>query len=175
MRKHYWLHLVLESVFRRASPPPFIVPFASRAHSNAKPERPPRGVTLFELLLAIALLGGMAALVAPSMIAREARGNDLSAVVRSARSAAIARAEPLVLRVTADGAWSLRVLPPDDASALGAGVVTTPTEVALTLQLSPLGACMPLAPLPQSLAQWDVASCTAASWRHPSRRGGSGA
>lgn len=173
MRKYYWLHLLLESVFRRAnhrSVAP-IVPFALHARSKMEPLRMRRGVTLLELIVALALLGVMAALVAPAMIAPERRAPDVAGVIRSARSMAIARAQPLVLRVSDAGEWSLRPLPPNDAEALAAGHVSS-SDGPFALQLTPLGGCLPLTGLPPSLGGWDVASCIPARPRAATRGSG---
>ncbi len=150
------------------------MPFALLARSNTKLRTSRRGVTLLELIVALALLAVMASLVAPAMIAPARRTSDVAAVIRSARSAAIARAQPLVLRFSEGGEWSLRPLPPHDADALAAGLVTTP-KGAFALQLSPFGGCLPLAALPASLRAWDVASCTATQAPPAVRGAGGGA
>ncbi len=150
------------------------MPFALHSRSNTKLRTPRRGVTLLELIVALALLALMAALVAPAMIAPARRTSDVATVIRSGRSAAIARAQPLVLRFSEGGEWSLRPLPPHDADALATGLVTTP-EGAFSLQLSPFGGCLPLAALPPSLGAWDVASCTSTQARAAVRGAGGGA
>lgn len=150
------------------------MPFAHHVHSNTTLRSQRRGVTLLELIVALALVALMAALVAPAMIAPTRRTSDVAEVIRSARSAAIARAQPLVLRVSEEGAWSLRPLPPHDNDPVAEGRVTT-ADGAFALQLSPLGACLPLASLPPSLGAWDVASCTPARPRAARREAGGAA
>ncbi|MEP7380769.1 MAG: prepilin-type N-terminal cleavage/methylation domain-containing protein [Gemmatimonadota bacterium] len=126
-----------------------------------------RGVTLIELLVALVVLGGMVALVAPALTVPTPHDVGLTGVVRSARSAAIARAQPLALTVAASGDWSVRPLPPDDALVVAEGRLDRPLARSLRLQLSPLGACVPLTPLPAALVGWDAASCTAAPAMRP--------
>jgi prepilin-type N-terminal cleavage/methylation domain-containing protein len=169
------LHPALEPVFRRTFLPSLTVPFAVCRTLDPRRAQARRGVTLLELLVALVLLGGLVALVAPAMGAPGPRTSDVMTVVRAARSTAIARAEPLVLTVAVSGEWTLRSLPPDDQRAVAEGRVATRPERGVRLQLSPLGACVPLTPLPSSLAGWDAASCTpavGATFAVPSKRAG---
>ncbi|MCC6769873.1 MAG: prepilin-type N-terminal cleavage/methylation domain-containing protein [Gemmatimonadaceae bacterium] len=132
--------------------------------------RPPRqsppargGVTLLELLVALALVGGMLALVAPALRRPPSRDGQLETVLRAARSAAIARAQTLTISVDGHGNWSVRPLPPGDSVEVLGGTLDTPPSVSFELQLSTMGACTPATVVPPELAGWDAASCVAAS------------
>lgn len=120
-----------------------------------------RGVTLLELLVVLALLGIVAAFALPALIPTTPRGATLNDAIRTARSAAIARAQLLSLTVGADGAWDVRSLPGDDAAPLAAGSLASPPSAAFRLQLTPLGACIAASALPAELQGWDAAGCTA--------------
>lgn len=126
-------------------------------------------MTLLELLVAVALVGGMLALVAPSLGTPPPREGRLESVVRAARSAAIARAQTLSLSIAGNGDWTVHPLPPDDSIRVLGGTLDAPPSAPLVLQVSPVGACVPVTPLPAELAGWDAASCA------PSRDGAGGA
>lgn len=121
------------------------------------------GVTLLELLLALALVGGMVALVAPALRTPPARGGQLESVLRVARSSAIARAQTLTLSIGLGGDWSVRPLPPGDSVEVLGGRLDAPPSAPFELQLSAMGACMPASTLPPDLAGWDAASCSPAA------------
>jgi len=118
-----------------------------------------RGVTLLELVVALALLGTMVALVLPSLATPAARGGRVDDMLRGARGAAIARAQTLTLAVAPDGEWRVRALPPDDTLRILDGVLDAPPSAAYQLQLSPLGACLPATALPAEFGGWDAAGC----------------
>jgi prepilin-type N-terminal cleavage/methylation domain-containing protein len=118
-----------------------------------------RGVTLLELVVALALLGTVAAFVIPSLERPASPRGRLDDVLRRARGAAIARAQSLTLDVAPGGAWQLRPLPPDDTVRILDGVLDLPPSAGYQLQLSPLGACLPATVLPAEMDGWDAAGC----------------
>lgn len=119
------------------------------------------GVTLLELLVVVALLGVVAAFALPTLIPLAPHGATLPDAIRTARSAAIARAQLLTLAVSADGAWEVRPWPAYDAPPIASGSLRSPPTAAVRLQLTPLGACIAATPLPDELRGWDAAGCTA--------------
>ena len=133
--------------------PPRIATTAERSHNGR------RGLTLLELMVALALLGLMLALVTPLFRRPTRRDGRLDAVLRAARATAISRSETMALRVRADGQWSVRALPPDDALLLLSGTLDSQPSLAFQLQLTPLGACLPTSSLPAEFAGWDAAGC----------------
>ena len=100
-----------------------------------------RGVTLLELLVVLTLMGVASALVVPALARRalQADGADVTIVV-AARRTAIGRAEPLRLRLFADGAWTLTAQ--RDGAVVDSGHVrdSLPAE---DLLLDALGGCVP--------------------------------
>jgi type II secretory pathway pseudopilin PulG len=92
-------------------------------------------VTLLELLVALALVGGMVALVAPALRTPPARGGQLESVLRVARSSAIARAQTLTLSIGLGGDWSVRPLPPGDSVEVLGGRLDAPPSAPFELQL----------------------------------------
>lgn len=123
------------------------------------------GVTLVELLVALTLMGGVAALVLPSFARRQQEGTPIGDVVRAARGAAIARAQLLSLTVQGNGSWSVHPLPPGDSlTVLGGRLDRAPTPP-FQLQLTPLGACLAVTPLPADFQGWDAAGCTSLASR----------
>ncbi len=124
------------------------------------PARVARGVTLVELLVALSLMGVVAALVLPSFSRPHDEGTPIGDVVRAARGAAIARAQLLSLTVKANGSWSVHPLPPDDSLTILGGQLDRPTTAPFQLQLTPLGACLATTPLPADFRGWDAAGCT---------------
>lgn len=102
----------------------------------------PRGVTLLELLIVLVLMTVAAALVLPAFGARPASTETAQArVVAAARRTAIRRAEPLRMRLSADGAWSIRSQ--RDGALIDSGRVREalpPSDVLV----DPLGSCIPV-------------------------------
>ena len=116
-------------------------------------------MTLLELVVALVLLGVMAALALPSLSMPARRDGRLEVVLRAARGAAIARAQSLALTVGRDGGWTLRPLSPDDTTVTLRGALDSPPSAPFQLQLTPLGTCIPATPLPGEYDGWDAAAC----------------
>lgn len=171
-----------------APPLPLPVP-SSSSHAQRQPLRPVRfargergvyarvrigaatrvayGVTLVELLVALTLMGGVAALVLPSFARRQPEGTPIGDVVRAARGAAIARAQLLSLTVQDNGSWSVHPLPPGDSLTVLDGRLDRAPTAPFQLQLTPLGACLAATPLPADFRGWDAAGCTSLASRSP--------
>jgi len=113
-------------------------------------------MSLLELLVVLTLMGVASALVAPVFRSRSpAPERADAAIVSAARQAAVRRAEPLRLRLFANGSWLLM--------ALGSGATVDSGHVSGTLPaadllMDALGGCVPA---PQSqLREFDPLSCT---------------
>jgi prepilin-type N-terminal cleavage/methylation domain-containing protein len=120
----------------------------------------PRGVTLLELLIVLTLMGIAAAVVAPSFGARSATPEaSRSALVTSARRMAVRRAERLSLRLSQNGAWSVRTL--TDGAVLDSGHVRDALPDA-ELLLDALGGCVP-ARGTSAGEHFDPLTCTSAA------------
>ncbi len=102
----------------------------------------PRGVTLLELLIVLVVMTVAAALVLPAFGARPTPAESIQTrVIAAARRTAIRRAEPLRIRLFADGAWSIRSQ--RDGALVDSGSVheaLPPSEVLV----DPLGSCIPV-------------------------------
>lgn len=164
----YTLPTARESVLRGCVLTSSAVPHRVSSRLSRQMLVPRGGVTLLELLVALLLVGGMLALVAPTLRTPASRDGQLGSVLRAARSAAIGRAQTLTLSIGASGDWSVRPLPPGDTIEVLGGTLDAPPSVPFALQLSALGACTPATTLPSELAGWDAASCAPG----PSARGG---
>jgi hypothetical protein len=113
-------------------------------------------MSLLELLVVLTLMGVASALVAPVFRSRslvEERAE--AAIVSAARQAAVRRAEPLRLRLFANGSWSL-VVQASGATVDSGHVSGMPP--AADLLMDALGGCVPV---PQArLREFDPLSCT---------------
>ena len=112
-------------------------------------------MSLLELLVVLTLMGVAGALVAavfrPRSLAPE---RDEAAIVAGARQSAVRRAEPLRLRLLANGNWS--VVTQRDGALVDSGHVSGQMEPA-DLLLDALGGCVPV---PQSQPrEFDPLSC----------------
>lgn len=100
-----------------------------------------RGVTLLELLIVLTLMGVTATLVVPLFTQRTPRQEEASvALVTSARRTAVRRSEPLRIRLSPSGAWSVHAI------RTGAIVDSGRVDDALPdtdLLIGALGGCMP--------------------------------
>jgi len=87
------------------------------------------GLTLTELLVALAILVIAGALLLSRRVTRQdsmraENAGDMKAVVDTARALALSRKEPMRLRVYADGLWS--VVAPAVTDPIAAGTIRTP-------------------------------------------------
>ena len=113
------------------------------------PQRVRRGVTLLELLVVLTLMGAAAALVAPALGVWPSSGSSgattaVNAALTSARRQAIRRAEPLRVRVAADGVWAL--VSQRDGAVIDSGRVAMADDATvepIDLLIDALGTCMP--------------------------------
>lgn len=122
------------------------------------------GFTLLELIVVMALVAVFTAAVAPSIVFRTPSDPTLPEVVAAGRAAAVARAQSLRLVVRPAGDWDLRLpLPADSAIARGIVAALSRPSGVVDLRLSPLGTCVAVHPLPETLAGWDAARCTSAA------------
>lgn len=115
------------------------------------------GFTLLELVVVLLVLGVSAAFVLPALTTPTPRAAAVADVVRAARATAIARAQPLRLRIAADGSWSL-ASPSRAEPRVTRGQLAQPTD-AVTVELSPVGVCTLSPPVPAALHGWDAALC----------------
>ncbi|MCC6316755.1 MAG: prepilin-type N-terminal cleavage/methylation domain-containing protein [Gemmatimonadaceae bacterium] len=114
-----------------------------------------RGVTLVELVLVLAVLGVGAALVLPTFITPRPAQATLASVAQQARARAIATAQPLTLRLAADGRWLLAASG-GERQTMDSGAIAEPGPV--VLDVSPLGACTIRF---GRVLRWDAARCSA--------------
>jgi prepilin-type N-terminal cleavage/methylation domain-containing protein len=117
------------------------------------------GVTLLELLVALAVVGAGAALVAPALRLPAPAAGAEDGVAR-ARALALRRAEAMTLLVGEDGAW--RVVPTRDGTAEPLATGRLPAaridSVPAELVITPLGDC--IAPVrPAVGTAWDPVRC----------------
>lgn len=144
----------------QGSPLPYaIVHRSDSIHRRALRGRSRFGFTLFELIVAMVVMGLVAAFAMPSLETPARDAGALSSVIPRARGAAIARAQTLVLTVTGQGGWTLTPLPPDDSVIVLRGQLDTSPTVGFRLRLTPVGACLSSSPLPEELGAWDAARC----------------
>jgi hypothetical protein len=112
-------------------------------------------MTLFEVLVVMAVLGLVTAVVLPALVVPQTEPAGIGHVVRKARTLAIARAQTLRLTVADDGRWVVR----DDAQPIDSGAIATPGR--LELWFSPAGHCRLATALPTAWGGWDVTRCRA--------------
>jgi prepilin-type N-terminal cleavage/methylation domain-containing protein len=134
--------------------PPLLSWLESESAAAVGRELRPKGFTLLELLVTLAILGTLAALVWPS-IGPLPRAPQEQLVERARRSA-VRRAEPLVLELSASGAWVLRQA--GTGAALASDTNGAASRQPLRLLFLPSGGCIP----DHGVEAWDVARCTPA-------------
>lgn len=116
------------------------------------------GMTLLELIVVLALMGLVLAIAAPAFTTpRSAEASGLTAVVATARRAAILRAEPVTLSLDADGAWRIDGDATQTAPPLATGRLQS-TVGELRVRVSPMGTCMPDRPVAGG-ADWNALEC----------------
>ena len=113
-------------------------------------------MSLLELLVVLTLMGVAGALVAPVFRPRSlAPEHNETAIIATARQAAVRRAEPLRLRLAANGSWS--IVAQRDGAMVDSGHVAAQLP-ALDLLVDALGGCVPV---PQSQTRdFDPLSCS---------------
>lgn len=115
-----------------------------------------RGVTLLELLIVLTLMGVTATLVVPVFNQRGPQQEEASvALVTAARRTAVRRSEPLRIRLSPSGGWTVR--------AIRTGVIVDSGHVddALPdtdLLIGALGECVP-AGTAERFAAFDPLTC----------------
>ena len=119
------------------------------------PVFPRRGMSLLELLVVLTLMGVAGALVAPVFRPRSpAPERADEALVASARQAAVRRAEPLRVRMSANGSWS--IVAQRDGAMIDSGHAAGQLP-ALDLLVDALGGCVPA---PSQAREFDPLSCS---------------
>jgi prepilin-type N-terminal cleavage/methylation domain-containing protein len=125
--------------------------------------RRPRGATLLELIVVLALLGLILAVAAPAFIVpTPPQTPDLGSALDAARRAAILRGEPVTLTVDDDGGWRVEgdaslASPPVVAGTLAASVGR------LRVRVSANGTCVPEPIDGVRLPDWNATGCRPAS------------
>lgn len=125
---------------------------------------PRSGLTLFEVLVVLVIMGIAGALVLSRRVSqsgtdRVASAGDMKAVVDSARRLAVARAGTVRVRVYNDGLWSVVI--PGDSEPIAAGRITEP-PAPMDLTVDARGTCRPSAgwvPREDHRAAFDAGRC----------------
>jgi prepilin-type N-terminal cleavage/methylation domain-containing protein len=111
------------------------------------------GFTLLEVVVTLVLLGLAAALVAPAIRTDAGPADAFTTVVAQSREAAVRRSQTLVLQVDAHGRWQLSTT---SGVSLGTGTMPAGDRDAISLRITPLGACFADS---SSAHQWDALAC----------------
>jgi prepilin-type N-terminal cleavage/methylation domain-containing protein len=99
------------------------------------------GYTLIELLIVIAIMGLAAAIVLPALLPPRPDAGPLQTIIASARQAAVRRGEVIYLRIEPTGAWHMEGGGSPLEGDRIAGRIAPVATSALTLLVSPSGAC----------------------------------
>ncbi len=120
-----------------------------------------RGLTLIEVMIAIAILGIVAAIVYPNVFRRnQPSAPTESALLEQAKALAIARAEPMRVSVERDGTWEI-VAESTPSSVLASGHLAEAPPSAFAVRITELGACLPADGKPRVEGPViDAVSCT---------------
>lgn len=120
------------------------------AIQSALPFRARHGVTLLELLVVLVVMAIAAAVVIPVLEAPVvSRADEPATLVTKARRAAIARGEPVRLRIAGDGVWALVSL--REGVPIGNGRIVSANDVARShdetatfdIRIDAMGSCTP--------------------------------
>lgn len=100
------------------------------------------GFTLFELIVALAVMSVAIALAGPALVLRKADASELMAnLISDSRRTATRRAQSLQLDVDAEGEWILSAGADGSLSEVRRGRIT-PSSGAARIRISPLGICV---------------------------------
>ncbi len=138
------------------SPQPYVMSVTRRA---ARRSTRPIGFTLVEVIVVLGVLAMGAALTIPAITRAPEEPASLGQLVRDARRTAIARAQPLELRVDASGSWTLTSVREGQPLVNGTLDESVPIRSA-SIVFSASGACVLRTALPPEWASWDAARCT---------------
>lgn len=101
-----------------------------------------RGFTLVELVVVLVLMGLAVGLVAPALRPPQpAAESAVAPLLRTGRTAAVARGEPMVLKMNGAGSWRLDARGTGDGDPVASGIVSPPPAAAFSIDFSPLGTC----------------------------------
>jgi prepilin-type N-terminal cleavage/methylation domain-containing protein len=137
-------------------------PFTTRPTAvcaRARAAGSPAGLTLLEVVVALAVMALVASLVAPSLVAPEPRGSVLDRALDASRTAALRRAETLRLEIAVGGAWRLAPLPPGDSLTILEGTLSPAPSGPAAIRITAIGTCLAESTLPRELAGFDAARC----------------
>ena len=103
-----------------------------------------RGLTLIEVVIALAILAIAASIIYPNVFRPKATAGPVSetALLTQTKAFAVARAEPVRLTVQQDGAWEI-VTDGSPSSVLASGRLAEAPASAFEVRVTELGACLP--------------------------------
>jgi prepilin-type N-terminal cleavage/methylation domain-containing protein len=103
------------------------------------------GLTLIEVMIALAILVIAAAIIYPNVFRESAPSTPSEAqMIEQAKALAVARAEPVRLTVERDGAWEI-VAESAPTSVLASGQLPEAPANSFALRVTELGTCLPVA------------------------------
>ncbi len=103
-----------------------------------------RGLTLIEVVIALAILVIAASIIYPNVFRQKNTDSAVSeaTLLEQTRAFAVARAEPMRLRVQHDGAWEI-VTEGAPSAVLASGQLAEAPASAFEVRVTELGACLP--------------------------------
>lgn len=126
------------------TPPPPTPEDPGGRRAAVRSPRPPAGFTLVEIIVVLVLMGLAVGLVAPALVPPESPASGLDRLTRTARRAAVTRAQTLRLEVDPDGTWRLLPATASGSGPLAEGALDAAFERAVAFAFSPLGSCTEL-------------------------------